>query len=111
MAETLQTPDGRLHVILNEDYFSELVDDYMGRECGQYLKETITLLKEKASYATQAVNTDLNSYEEELNSNRYAFEDIATELDTIEKLIDSRLNRKALAQAVKNIRRIISNQI
>lgn len=111
MAETLQTPDGRLHVILNEDYFSELVDDYMGRECGQYLKATINSLKEQADYTSRAIETDLNSYEEELNSNRYAFEDISFELDTIENLIDNRLNRKALAQAIKNIRNIISNQI
>ena len=111
MAETLQTPDGRLHVILNEDYFSELVDDYMGRECGQYLKETITLLKEQANYTAQAVNTDLTAYEEELNSNRCAFEDITTELDAIGKLIDSMINRKALSQAVKNIRSIVNNQI
>ena len=111
MAETLQTPDGRLHVILNEDYFSELVDDYMGRECGQYLKETINSLKVQADYTSKAIETDLTAYEEELNSNRYAFEDIATELDAIEKLIDSRLNRRALSQAVKNIRSIINNQI
>ena len=111
MAETLQTPDGRLHVILNENYFFELVDDYMGRECGQYLKETISLLKEKASYAAQAVNTDLNSYEEELNSNRYAFEDIATELNNIQQLINGRLNRKELGRIVHNIKSIISNQI
>ena len=111
MAETLQTPDGRLHVILNEDYFSELVDDYMGRECGQYLKETITLLKEQANYTAQAVNTDLTSYEEELNSNRCAFEDISTELDSIQQLIDGRLNRKELERIVHNIKSIISNQI
>lgn len=111
MAETLQTPDGRLHVILNEDYFSELVDDYMGRECGQYLKETITLLKEQANYTARAVNTDLNSYEEDLYSNRCAFEDISTELDSIQRLIDGRLNRKELERIVHNIKSIINNQI
>lgn len=111
MAETLQTPDGRLHTILNEDYFSDLVDDYMGRECGQYLKEMIGLLKERATYVAQAVNTDLASYAEELNSNRYAFEDIAIELDSIQQLINGRLNRKELERIVHNIKSIISNQI
>ena len=111
MAETLQTPDGRFHIILNEDYFSDLVDDYMGRECGQYLKEMISCFKEKASYVAQAVNTDLASYEEELNSNCYAFEDIAIELDSIRQLINGRLNRKELERIVHNIESIIHNQI
>lgn len=107
MAETLQTPDGRLHVILNEDYFSELVDDYMGRECGQYLEETINSLKEEA----KAFETDLSVYEKELDSNHYAFEDIDSELDAIQNLIEGRLNRKELEKIVQNIRTIISNQI
>lgn len=107
MAETLQTPDGRVHVILNSDYFFELVDDYMGRECGQYLKETINSLKEEA----EAIETDLSVYEKELDSNHYAFEDIDSEFDAIQQLIDGRLNRKELKKIVQNIRTIISNQI
>lgn len=111
MAETLQTPDGRFHTILNEDYFSGLVDDYMGRECGQYLKEMISLLKAQADYTSKAIETDLTVYKEELNSNRCAFEDIVCELDSIQQLINGRLNRKELEKIVHNIKSIISNQI
>lgn len=111
MVETLQTPDGRNHVILNGDCFIELVDDYMGRECGEYLKEMIGLLKEQADYTSREIETDLIAYETELNNNRYAFEDITIELDSIQKIIDGRLNRKELERIVHNIRSIINNQI
>lgn len=58
------------------------------------------------------VNSDLIAYESDLDSNRRAFQDIQTEAAAImEVLQGNRVNRQKIAHSVKEIGKIISNQI
>lgn len=68
---------------------------------------------EKAADYTQAkVDTDLTAYESDLESNRRAFQDIQTEAAAImEVLQGNRVNRQKIAHSVREIGKIISNQI
>ena len=57
-------------------------------------------------------NTDLASYEADLESNRRAFQDIQDELICISNILRwKRMNRELLSDHVKRIKTIISNQI
>lgn len=111
MAITIQTLDWKNHLILDDDDFIELVDEYMGGDAVAYISTVVNNLKEQADYTSRAIKTDLSAYEEEINSKCYAFEDIDIELDAIRRLIDGRLNRKELEKIVHNIKSIINNQI
>lgn len=65
-----------------------------------------------ADYTSQKVNTDLVAFESSLDSNRRAFQDIQTEAAAImEVLQGNRVNRQKIAHSVKEIGKIISNQI
>lgn len=65
-----------------------------------------------ADYTTAKIDSDLVAYESDLDSNRRAFQDIQTEAAAImEVLQGNRVNRQKIAHSVKEIGKIISNQI
>lgn len=65
-----------------------------------------------ADYTDRKVNSDLIAYESDLDSNRRAFQDIQTEAAAIMEVIQgNRVNRQKIAHSVKEIGKIISNQI
>lgn len=72
----------------------------------------LELVERAADYTDRKVNSDLIAYESDLDSNRRAFQDIQTEAAAImEVLQGNRVNRQKIAHSVKEIGKIISNQI
>ena len=57
-------------------------------------------------------NTELDSYEADLESNHRAFQDIQTEAAVITGVLqENRINREKIAHAIREIGKILSNQI
>lgn len=81
--------DGKNHTLFKFRDFLELVDEKMGMEARRWLEEAASL-----------------------DSNRDAFEEIQTQAAAImEVLQGTRINRQKIAHAVREIGKIIDNQL
>ena len=104
--------DGSVHTLFEFRHFLELVDQYMGYDVAKWLRTYMEQAENAADYTSRKVNTDLVAFESSLDSNRRAFQDIQTEAAAImEVLQGNRVNRQKIAHSVKEIGKIISNQI
>lgn len=94
MADVLMIA-GKPETIFKARDFEYLVEKYMGYEA-----------------AKAGENTDLASYEADLESNHRAFQDIQTEAAVITGVLqEKRINREKIAHAIREIGKILSNQI
>ena len=111
MADVLMIA-GKPETILKARDFEYLVEKYMGYEAAKYFREYAEKADEEVRSAKAGENTDLASYEADLESNRRAFQDIQDELICISNILRwKRMNRELLSDHVKRIKTIISNQI
>ena len=111
MADVLMIA-GKPETIFKARDFEYLVEKYMGYEAAQYFREYAEKADEEVRSAKAGENTDLASYEADLESNRRAFQDIQDELICISNILRwKRMNRELLSDHVKRIKTIISNQI
>lgn len=84
----------------------------MGYDAAKWLRTHVEQAEKAADYTSRKVNTDLVAFESSLDSNRRAFQDIQTEAAAImEVLQGNRVNRQKIVHSVKEIGKIISNQI
>lgn len=103
---------GKPETIFKARDFEYLVEKYMGYEAAKYFREYAEKADEEVRSAKAGENTDLASYEADLESNRRAFQDIQDELICISNILRwKRMNRELLSDHVKRIKTIISNQI
>lgn len=99
-------------LILSSDDFKKMVDLYMGDEAAAYFGEIVASANEAVRAISDKTNSDLSSYEASLESNATAFTDIQEELANISEVLDSkRMSRDKIARSVREIKKIISNQI
>lgn len=111
MADVLMIA-GKPETIFKARDFEYLVEKYMGYEAAKYFREYAEKADEEVRSAKAGENTDLASYEADLESNRRAFQDIQDELICISNILRwKRMNRELLSDHVKRIKTIISNQI
>lgn len=111
MAEVLMIA-GKPETIFKARDFEYLVEKYMGYEAAKYFREYAEKADEEVRSVKAGENTDLASYEADLESNRRAFQDIQDELICISNILRwKRMNRELLSDHVKRIKTIISNQI
>lgn len=104
--------DDSVHTLFQFRDFLELVDQNMGMDAARWLENHVSQAEKAADYTTAKVNTDLQSYEANLDSNRTAFQDIQDAVDSIDDLLcESRVDRDKMAFHIGEIRKIISNQI
>lgn len=99
-------------LILSSDDFKKMVDLYMGDEAAAYFGEIVASANEAVRAISDKTNSDLSSYEASLESNATAFTDIQEELANISEVLDSkRMSRDKIAHSVREIKKIINNQI
>lgn len=109
---SLEFKDGSLHTLFDFDDFLELVEDRMGYDAAKWLQTHVEQAEAAADYTQAKVDTDLTAYEADLESNRRAFGDIQLEAATIlGALQDKRINREKIANAAREISKIIFHQI
>ena len=84
----------------------------MGYDAAKWLRTHVEQAEKAADYTQAKVDTDLTAYESDLESNRRAFQDIQTEAAVITGVLqEKRINREKITHAVREIGKIISNQI
>lgn len=106
MADVLMIA-GKPETIFKARDFEYLVEKHMGYEAAKYSR---LIAEPVAKLAGE--NTDLASYEADLESNHRAFQDIQTEAAVITGVLqEKRINREKIAHAVREIGKILSNQI
>lgn len=111
LAEVLMI-SGKPETIFNARDFEYLVKKHMGYEAAKYFREYAEKADEEVRSAKAGENTDLASYETDLESNRRAFQDIQTEVAVITGVLqEKRVSREKIAHTVREIGKIISNQI
>lgn len=104
--------DGSTHTLFKFRDFLELVDQEMGMEAAQWLETHTNQLEAAADYTTAKVETDLSGYEASLDSNTRAFQDIQAEAAAIMEILEGkRIDRQKIAHAIREIGKIIKNQI
>lgn len=104
--------DGSVYTLFEFRHFLELVEDRIGYDAAKWLRTHVEQVEEAADYTQAKVDTDLTAYESGLESNRGAFQDIQTEAAAImEVLQGKRVDRQKIAHSVREIGKIISNQI
>lgn len=105
MAETVYTPDGKLHTLLGSCTIGEIVREYAGEDAAKLVENLVS----KNTCAGADVETDLLSYERDLDHWHRMAQDWAGELEAIAKKFDS---DKVLcrADAAKRIR-LLKKQI
>ena len=104
--------DGSVHTLFEFRHFLELVEDYMGYDAAKWLRTHVEQAEKAADYTKVKIDTDLTAYESDLESNRRAFQDIQTEAAVITGVLqEKRINREKIAHAIREIGKIISNQI
>lgn len=104
--------DGSVHTLFEFRHFLELVEDHMGYDAAKWLRTHVEQAEKAADYTKVKVDSDLSAYESELDSNRRAFQDIQTEAAAITQVLQgNRVDRKKIAHSVREIGKIISNQI
>lgn len=108
----LNLKDGSAHTLFEFRQFLDLVDVHMGMEAAQFLKQHWDELEQMADYTTAKMDTDLEAYETQLESNQQAFEEIKAKVIAITALLQKeRLNRKKIANALWELEKIIAKQI
>lgn len=104
--------DGSNHTLFKFRDFLDLVDQEMGMDAAKWLETHVGHLEEAADFTQAKVETDLTSYEASLDSNKTAFMDIQTEVETITTILrEKRINRDDISKVVQKICKIIENQI
>ena len=97
MADVLMIA-GKPETIFKARDFEYLVEKHMGYEAAKYFREYAEKADEEVRSAKAGENTDLASYEADLESNHRAFQDIQTEAAVITGVLqEKRINREKIA--------------
>ena len=108
----LMNVKGKNELVFNPREFQCLIRKYMGNEAAVYFGEIVDYANKAVRDAKDKRDNDLLSYEASLESNATAFADIKDELANIsEVLVSKRMNRDKIAHSVREIKKIINNQI
>ena len=108
----LMNVKGKNELVFNPQDFKCLIRKYMGNEAAVYFGEIVDYANKAIRDAKDKRDNDFLSYEASLESNATAFNDIQEELANISEVLDSkRMNRDKIAHSVREIEKIISNQI
>lgn len=103
---------GRLEVVAGIRDMEPYIREHLGEEASGYVMGYLSELECELDAWKTGEMSDLAAYEEELEENRSAFNDIWDELQAIKNLLKAqRLNRKDIAAHIKEIELAVSNQL
>lgn len=105
--------NGQNELVMSPNDLQYIADKYLGYEYAAEIGNLITQATEEEIYVEKRINTDLDSYESELESNRDCFLDISEQVEQFQSyLADAkRIERTKLNTLLNNILISINNQI
>jgi len=111
----LETKQGNV-IVSNIEDLERLIDDNIGYDAARFfnekLNEKFDSLTLAADYTSQKVNTDIDAYEAEIESNTAAFSDVLDCVKVLSDLLENKtLSSDKISYQLRQIKTIISNQI
>lgn len=104
--------NGRMENILKPYDFERLVEQYMGSDAARYFRQYQESADEEVRSAVEGENSDLRSYEMELENDADAFREIRDELEQALCLIGRpRTDKKKLAALIKRVYKVADNRL
>ena len=79
--------DGSVHTLFEFRHFLELAENCMGYDAAEWLRTHVEQAENAADYTQAKVDSDLITYESDLESNRRAYQDIQTEAAAIMEVL------------------------
>lgn len=92
MAETIYTPDGKVHVLVGATTPESIVREYCGDELADWIAR-------KLDYTDRKEQSDLTAYEADLDHIHRMMRDWVDELENLYNLCDTRKATKATIKA------------
>lgn len=112
MGTVLDVKFGRPLVVFEPRDVLDVIDLYCGEDIARYLRDIFDNDTAEERAVELQVNTDLDSYEAQLESNSRAFCDIREEVEALKKEIEgTRINRVKVNDRLRIITILIDNQI
>lgn len=112
MITTITLNNGKTELVASTEHFTELVNDNMGSDARNYLDSKIEKLQHDADYNQAKINTDLTSYEMDLQSNTSCFIEILDTVTQLKTITNSkRVNKQKLNELLEHIDTLINIQI
>lgn len=105
--------DGSMEMIFSEDNnrfyeFKNIIKEKLGNDAEDIVQEMIDEIEAKK----EDINSDLESYEQDLENNRDCFLELLESIKEIQKILsETRINRKKLISIIKDMTDKINNQI
>lgn len=104
----LRDKDGNTDIIYDNMDFYEVLDNRLGSEYAEYFKGVC----DKVDYNKMKLNSDLESYESQLESNCSEINDVLDIIEDINSILCSkRLNKEKLYKYIVTIETKLSNMI
>lgn len=98
MAETILTPDGKLHVLLGSTTIETVIREYAGGEAAKQFH----LLAARNAYEEARVETDLGAYENSLSHWRAVAQDWVEEIEMATER--GRVTRQSLLSCLQSLK-------
>lgn len=95
----------------NERDLVYLIREYLSDDVSIWVEDYIQKLIKEADYTDRKVNTDLNSYESQLENQNSAFSEISEQLDNLKEYIDDttkKMTKKNVLGYIKSIEDILN---
>lgn len=102
MAETLYTPDGKVHVLVGSTTLESIVREYAGDDTAERVRAEI----ERNTYDEARAETDLGAYEVSLEHWHSMARDWIADLDTLICLLGRRSHGITKAHAITELDRL-----
>ena len=100
--------NGDMELLNDIEDFQTIVRTHLGSAAEQFVKD----LKTEADYTKARINTDLDSYEGTLDSNRSCLCNVLEILEQLEEHVtDERLNRAKILSNIKEMMDLVSHEI
>ena len=107
MADTLITPDGRLHTLLGSTTLESVVRDYAGDE----VADRVRALAQRNAYEEARAETDLGAYEASLEHWRRMAQDWADELGDLIQHLAGRVTRAELSLRLMALKSSVEEEL
>lgn len=112
MAEVIVLKDGSVETLLQPKDFQYLVDKHMGYDAATYFETMVEELQEEADYVQAKIDTDLEAYEADLESNTRCLNDLLDDIEVMTNMLENkRLNKSKMAKLLDQMETKINNQI
>lgn len=106
MAETLLTPDGRMHTLLGSTTLERVIRDYAGDQAA----DRVRALAERNAYEEARAETDLGDYERSLDHWHRMAGDWAEELTALLSNLE-RMTKRELSQKLETLKTAIAAEL